>query len=166
MELVYVEAHQLSPNQKLRIKELQRECFRSVSADEIRECFIAESFGWVFAYTHASIVGQLELYLRQVFFAGRRISLGGLGGTCVTASNRNKGIGSELVKRGLEILKEKGADIACLSADVKNYPYGIYHKLGFELMEREISFEDVYGRTRHDFGELFIPVCSMEVYDL
>lgn len=145
---------------------MQEECFSNVTAEEIRECFIAESFGWVFAFAEQSIVGQLELYLREVSFAGRRISLGGLGGTCVTASYRNRGIGSELVKRGLAILKDTRADIACLNADVKNYPHGIYQKLGFELMEREISFEDVYGIIRHDSGEVFIPLCSREIYDL
>jgi len=32
-------------------------------------------------------------------------------------------------------------------------------------MKRKVSFEDVYGRTRYDVGELFIPLCSKEAYD-
>jgi hypothetical protein len=69
--------------------------------------------------------------------------------------------------QGLEILKdERRSDVACLNADVDHHPDGgLYHQLGFRLMRRKISFEDVYGKTRYDTGELFIPLCSQETYD-
>jgi hypothetical protein len=67
----------------------------------------------------------------------------------------------------LEILRhEKKNDVACLNADVEHYPGGgLYHQLGFRLMKRKVSFEDVYEETRYDIGELFIPLCSQETYD-
>ncbi len=86
---------------------------------------------------------------------------------CVTVAARGRGIGKEMVKRGLEILKqEKRCDVACLNADMKHHPTGgFYHELGFRLMKREISFEDLNGITRYDTGEVFIPLCSREIYD-
>jgi predicted N-acetyltransferase YhbS len=138
---VYVAAGRLSRSQRRRIKELQEECFSRVSREEIAECFIAKGFGWVFAYRGNSIVGQLKLFSRKVKFDGREILLGGLGGTCVTLSARNKGLGPRLVRKGIEILRQKNCDIACLNANIKDYPSGgLYYRLGFRLMRRPISF--------------------------
>ncbi len=167
MELVIVGSSQLTSPQTQRVKELQKECFSHVSQEDIQQCFIAEGFGWIFACENRLIIGQLELHHRTVLFDGRQVSLGGLGGTCVTPAARGRGIGKEMVKKGLEILKqEKRSDVACLNADTKHHPTGgLYHQLGFRLMKRKISFEDVNRKTRYDTGELFIPLCSREIYD-
>ncbi len=167
VNLLFVPTDQLSSTQKLRIKELQKECFSHVSRQDIEECFIAESFGWIFAYEKGSILAQVELYSRNVAFEGKSIRLGGIGGTCVTASRRNQGIATRMVNESLKILRQSKCDIACLNADVKNHPeLGLYRSLGFRLMDREISFEDIRGQLRQDHGELFVPVCSKEIYDL
>ena len=80
IELRYVSAGNLTHDQKLRIKELQGECFSSLSRKEIAEYFIARGFGWVIADAANSIVGEVELFQRKVEFDGRRIELGGLAG--------------------------------------------------------------------------------------
>ena len=168
LEIVFVPLGELTPDQRQRIRELQSECFNHVSREEIEECFIAEGFGWIFARENGLIVGQVELHSRTVLFQGKQVSLGGLGGTCVIAAARNRGIARAIVEKGLEILRlEEKSDVACLSADVEHHPDGgLYHQLGFRLMKRKISFEDVYGKTRYDTGELFIPLCSREMYDI
>ena len=106
-KLVYVDAVRLSRSRKERISELQAECFNRVSRKEIAECFIAKEFGWILACQGASIIGQIELFSRKVEFEERKILLGGLGGTCVTVSARNKGLGSRLVRKGIEIMRQK-----------------------------------------------------------
>jgi len=166
LELVFVSLSGLTPGQTQRIKELQKECFSDVSREDIQQCFIAEGFGWIFAYENGIIVGQIELHSRTVLFEGKQVSLGGLGGTCVTAVARTRGIAKAMVKKGLEILRQEKSDVACLNADTEHHTSGgLYHQLGFTLMKRKISFEDVYGNTRYDSGELFIPLCSREIYD-
>ncbi len=103
----------------------------------------------------------------MVGFLNRRILLGGIGGTCVTKSARHRGIGKALVRSGLDVLERKACDVACLSANVREYSRGgLYYGLGFRLMPRAISFEDVNGKVRFDKGELFKPVGSQELYDL
>ena len=167
VRIVYVPTKELTSAQNLRIMELQRECFSHVSRMEIEECFIAESFGRILASRDTSIIGQTGLFKREVLFESRRIFLGGIGGVCVTASERHQGVGRGMVKRGLAILKRRGCHIACLSANLKEYPDGgLYHRLGFRLMGRRISFEDVHERQRYDSDEMFIPVCSKEICDL
>src|SRR5712691_8162924 len=166
LEVIFVRLSELSSGQIRRIKELQKECFSHVSREEIEECFIAEGFGWIFAYENMIIVGQVELYSRMVLFEGKQVSLGGLGGTCVTATARNRGIAKMIVKKGLEILAhENKSDVACLNADIKHHTNGgLYYQLGFRLMKRKVSFEDLHGKTRYDIGELFIPLCSQKTY--
>ncbi|OLE90663.1 MAG: hypothetical protein AUF79_09350 [Crenarchaeota archaeon 13_1_20CM_2_51_8] len=167
LEVIFVRQSDLASSQRQRIKELQKECFGHVNREELEECFIAEGFGWIFAYEIGLIVGQVELHSRTVQFEGRQLSLGGLGGTCVTAAARNRGTARAMVKKGLEILMhEMKSDVACLNADIEHHPDGgLYHQLGFRLMKRKVSFEDAYGETRYDIGELFIPLCSKEIYD-
>jgi hypothetical protein len=68
--------------------------------------------------------------------------------------------------RGLDILRERKCDIACLNANVQEYPRGgLYYSLGFRVMKRKISFEDVHGRMRYDTGEMFVPICSQAIYN-
>ena len=167
MEVVFVRLSELTSGQIQRIRELQKECFSHVSQEEVEECFAAEGFGWILAYEKAIIVGRVELHSRTVLFEGKQLSLGGLGGTCVTTAARNRGVAKAIVKKGLEILRhEKKSDVACLNADIEHHPNGgLYHQLGFRLMKRKVSFEDVYGETRYDIGELFIPLLSQETYD-
>jgi GNAT superfamily N-acetyltransferase len=165
IRLVYANVSKLSKSQKKRFKELQKDCFSRVDPREIAECFVAKGFGVVLAYRGRTIVGQIELFLRTVKFEERRIQLGGLGGTCVTTLARNRNIGSRLVKKGMEILKRRNCDIACLNANVRDYPSGgLYHNQGFRVMKRRISFSDVYGETRYDTGEMFAPLRSKSIY--
>jgi predicted N-acetyltransferase YhbS len=164
--LAFIQHSRLSRTRRGQVDSLLAECFSHVSRREIRECFFAKGIGRVLALEQNSIVGQVELFVRPVEFAGRRITLGGLGGTCVTSTRRNRGLGHALVRKGLNILRQHKCDIACLNANVRQYPRGgLYHTLGFRLMKRDISFQDIHGRTRYDSGELFIPVCSEELYD-
>jgi len=167
LEVVFVRVSELTSGQIRRIRELQKECFSRVSRKEIEECFFAKGFGWIFASEDGVIVGQVELHGRTVLFEGKQVSLGGLGGTCVTAVARNRDIAKTIVKKGLEILRhEKKSDVACLNADIEHHPNGgLYHQLGFRLMKRKVSLEDAYGKTRYDNGELFIPLCSQETYE-
>lgn len=165
--IVFVPTKELTPARNLWAVELQRECFGHVSRMEIGECFIAESFGRMLASRDATIIGQTELFEREVLFENRRILLGGIGGVCVAASERHQGVGGDMVKRGLAVLRRRGCHIACLSADLREHPDGgLYHRLGFRLMGRRVSFEDVHGRQRYDSDEMFSPVCSKETYDL
>ena len=166
MNLKYVASGKLPKAQMRRVKELKGECFGGVSREEIAEDFIARSFGVVLAYdTSGSMVGQISLHRRVVKFGGHRVVLGGLGGTCVAPSARHKGVGSLLVSEGLGILKERKYDIACLSANIRNFPTGgLYRDFGFKL-RGPVAFTNGHGETKSIDDEFFAPVCSPEVYE-
>lgn len=155
----------LTPFQKKSIEKLEKECFSDVDRQSIEEDFIAESFARILAYKGTEIVGILSLFKRNVNFAGKSIVLGGIGGPCVTESMRRKGIATQMINKGLEILKEEKCDITCLNADLKKTVYKFYEKLGFALMKRKISFENIKGKIKYDKGTMFIPVCSKSIYD-
>jgi predicted GNAT family N-acyltransferase len=164
--LSFVPNGQLTPDQKLSGRRLQNECFSSVSAEVLERCFFAEPFGQVFASENGTIVGQSKLFTRKVPFEGREVLLGGIGGVCVTASARNRGTATQMTSRCIEILKETRCDVACLTANIKDFPEGLYYRLGFRAMKREVSFEDFDGRIRHEGSEMFLQVCSNQLFEL
>ena len=48
---------------------------------------------------------------------------------------RNRGIGTELMKRMLTALKERGYKKASLSVQKENYAVKMYRKVGFEIID-------------------------------
>lgn len=157
---------ELSQKELQEIKILHAECFADVSHEEIEEDFIAKSFACIIAYKNGAVVGTLRLFKRLNDFEGRKFTLGGLGGVCVTQKERGQGIASKMCQGGLIKLKEEGCDVACLNVDLIKKVYGLYEKLGFKFMEREFSFTNSKGVKKYDTGTMFIPLNSKEVYDL
>ena len=154
-----------SAESDVRVKALQHHCFSDVDPKEIEECFYVVGFGMLTAVVEGSIVGLAGLFKRTVEFDGKRVILGGIGGICVQEDMRKKGIASKLIDKGLEVLRNKKCDVACLNTDLSKTVYKLYEKIGFTLMKRKISFEDIHGNIRYDTGTMFIPLCSKQKYD-
>ncbi|MBI4163176.1 MAG: GNAT family N-acetyltransferase [Candidatus Aenigmarchaeota archaeon] len=155
-----------SAENDVRVKMLQHHCFSDVDQEYIEECFsFFEGFGILIAIVDDRVVGQAELFKRNIKFNGKKVVLGGIGSICVHQDMRNKGIATKLIRKGLAILKEKKCDVACLNADLSKTVYKLYEKIGFKLMKRKISFEDVHGNLRYDTGTMFIPICSKQLYN-
>jgi len=164
MKIILVSESELTAQQRIGIDELERQCFRDVDQKEAEECFYAESFARIVAYSNDKLVGHLRLFKRDIEFDRRKVALGGIGGVCVSEDMRGKGIATKMIQKGLKVLKEKKCDVACLNADLSKSAYKLYEKLGFRLMSRAISFEDINGKVRYDTGTLFIPLCSKSIY--
>lgn len=164
LKIVVVSDNELTDKQKLGIDKLESQCFSDVDAEEAEECFYAESFVRVLAYSNNEPVGHLRLFRRNIEFDGRDVILGGIGGVCVAEHMREKGIATKMMRKGLKVLRERKCDVACLNADLSKNAYKLYEKIGFRLMSRKISFEDIHRKIRYDDGTMFIPVCSKEIY--
>jgi len=164
LEIVIVPENNLKQWQKHAIDRLNRKCFSHVAPEEAEECFCAESFARAFAHCNGEIVGHLKLFKRNIEYDGKKITLGGIGGVCVTENTRRKGIATKMIRESLKILRKKKCDVACLNADLSRNAHKFYEKVGFTLMNRKISFEDKHGNTRYDEGTMFIPICSKQIY--
>ena len=147
-----------------KVKMLQKHCFSDVDPKDIVECFYNEGFAILLALIDDQIVGLAGLFKRNVEFNGKRIVVGGIGGVCTQENFRRKGIASKLICRGLEVLKDKKCDVACLNTDLSKTVYKLYEKNGFKLMKRKISFKDVNGKIRYGTGTMFIPIDSKKIY--
>ena len=164
--LEYVDADKLTAEQNDSINWLNQECFADVSQDDVEQDFIAEPFGFLFASFGGVIIGRLALFERKIEFDGTEIKLGGMGGVCVGEKARHKGIATVMLKKGLDILREHSCDLACLNVDLDKKVYGVYERVGFWMMDRDISFENVHGEKVTEPGTMFAPICSQEKYDL
>lgn len=166
LKTIIVSEKDLSLKQLEEIKLLNKECFANISQEEVDEDFIAESFARVIAYNKNNAVGTLHLYKRDNNFEGKEVVLGGIGGVCVTESERGKGIATKMCEEGLKRLKTEGCDVACLNVDLAKEAYKVYEKLGFTFMEREFSFTNSKGEIKYDTGTMFVPVNSNDIYNL
>lgn len=167
IKLILVPENELSDQQKQGVLKLEDQCFGDVDPKEGEECFYAAIFARILAYANEELVGYLILHKRNVEFDGRKIFVGGAVGACVVEHMRGKGLGIKLMKKGLAVLKKQNCDVACLNADPtnRNAAFELYNKLGFKLMDRKISFEDIYGNIRYDTGTMFIPLNSQELFN-
>jgi predicted acetyltransferase len=161
-----VRVEDITPEQQVELDKLTQECFGDVADVEIQENFIAEPFAYLFAFIGKEIISRLALYKREIMFSGQKILVGGIGGVCVTSAHRHHGVASSMLKRALLILREEKCDIACLNVDLDKKIYGIYEKLGFKMMDRVISFENVSDEITHEPGSMFIALESPEKYAL
>lgn len=161
-----VKIGELTPAQQAGLDALNKECFGDVPDKDVQEDFIAEPFAYLFAMIGQQAISRVALFKREVLFAGQKIILGGIGGVCVTTLHRHHGVASSMLKRAILVLKEEKCDVACLNVDLEKKVYPVYEKLGFKMMEREISFENIRGKIIHELGTMFIPLCSQEKYDL
>lgn len=167
IRFLLVSENDLSDEQRQGIEHLEKRCFGDVDPVEVEECFYAESFARILAYKGDKLVGHLLLHKRDIEFDGREVVVGGAVGACVVEVMRGRGIATKMMKKGFEVLRTYDCDVACLNADLVNrrIAFELYKRLGFELMEREISFEDTHGRTRYDTGTMFIPLRSKELFN-
>jgi GNAT superfamily N-acetyltransferase len=148
------------------ISVLSKKSFSDVPKESIEEGFYAESFGRVFTFTGKFMVDMLTLYKRKIVFDKVDIILGGIGGVCVSKGFQGKSIATLMLKTALEILKNKNCYIACLNVDLEKNIYSLYEKAGFQMMDREISFENIKGKKIFDKGTMFIPINSLEKNNL
>lgn len=165
MKTSYIPASLLTPTHQQAIDKLNKECFSDVDPQEVAENFIAEPFGYIFALNEEKIIGRLALFKRQIKFANKDVVLGGMGGVCVSTTYRHQGVATEMLQHGLSVLHDEGCDVACLNVDLEKKIYGVYEKLGFTMMDRDISFENIHGQIIREPGTMFVPVCSQAVYD-
>lgn len=166
MSIVFIPEKSLTPVQKEKIENLNEESFGDVSLEEKEENFIAKPFARLIAYLDGIPVGTLQLFKRENSFAGKRVMLGGIGGVCVTEKHRQKGIGKELMQKAVEILRNERCDVACLNVDLEKNANKFYEKVGFELMERDASFENSKGEIIYEPGTMFAPVLSQSIFAL
>jgi len=165
-DIQFVKSDELSQEQESQLTKLIAECFGDVPEIEVAENFIAEPFGYLFALSKNEMISRVALFKRELIFAKTKIIVGGIGGVCVARDYRHHGVATSMVKRALVILKEEKCDVACLNVDFEKKVFPMYEKLGFTMMPREISFENVHGQIIHEPGTMFIPLISPEKYNL
>ena len=166
IRISFVLEKNLTPEQKRQITILNEESFGNVSKREIEENFIAKPFARLIAYDSEQAVGTLQLYKRENEFSGTTFSLGGIGGVCVAKHFRRRGIGKQLVEQAMMKLREQECDVVCLNTEPDESAFRLYEKIGFKLMEREVSFENSRGNIVRDYGTMLAPLNSKKTFDL
>lgn len=166
IEIKAVYADKVSDAEKNKINTLDAECFFDVDPRELKEDFIAVPFGYITARKGEKLVGKIDLFKTKIIFSDRSIFIGGLGGVCVSESERRHGIASKMCALGLKILNDESCDVASLNADLDKQAYRVYEQLGFKFVNRKASFENINGKIKLVDGTMFLPLRSKVAYDL
>lgn len=106
----------LTEMQRSEMHRLQVSCFSDVPYEELMEDFVAEPFARVLAYLGDDLAGCVSVFKREIAYEGRRVVLGGFGGTCTRDDLRRRGIGTRVCRAAAGLLREEGCDVAFLAA--------------------------------------------------
>ncbi len=102
-------------------------------------CSEHDRFAYLLAFESKNIVGGLTLLKRNITFDNTPIVLGGIGGFWVKKSKQRKGIGTLLMRKAMDTLKNAGCNIIYLQIEdqrLSNY----YSRFGFHLLKRKHTF--------------------------
>ncbi|NLG25491.1 MAG: GNAT family N-acetyltransferase [Clostridiales bacterium] len=80
--------------------------FRDDPFADINGIFVAEAGG--------RLVSSVRVFTREVYLAGRRVTMGGIGEVCTLADYRRQGLSGELLKRAIGYMAARGLDISML----------------------------------------------------
>lgn len=94
----------------------------------------ANVIGW---FNDDQLVSQLSIYPCEVNIHGKIFSMGGLTGVGTYPEYSNMGLMNDLIKKGLEMMRDAGQWISYL------YPYSIpyYRRKGWEIISDHLTFE-------------------------
>lgn len=94
----------------------------------------ANVIGW---FNDDQLVSQLCIYPCEVNIHGKIFSMGGLTGVGTYPEYSNMGLMNDLIKKGLEMMRDNGQWISYL------YPYSIpyYRRKGWEIISDHLTFE-------------------------
>lgn len=133
--------------------------------EDIAEHYFAPRFATVIAYIDDEIVGTSSLRLRTIEFEGKKVFLGGQGGITVSKDKRKQGIGTQLLKRSIEVFHENNCDIAFLNTDIEILGH-IFEKIGYKVYPREYFYIGKSGKQYSDNNAMLAPVNSREIFDV
>ena len=94
--------------------------------DRLRQA-CTDSLSWVAEDEDDAVVGHILFTSVVVESAGRRVVGMGLAPMAVRPDRQRQGVGSQLVRRGLEVLRERGCPFVVVLGHPKYYP-----RFGFE----------------------------------
>jgi predicted N-acetyltransferase YhbS len=167
LPLRVIQLAQLTAEQTAERYQLRAQCFADVTADQLREDFVAPSIASVLAYEGEALVGCASVVKRGIAYEGKAIQLGGIGGVCTRADRRGRGIGSRVCQSALDLLRKEGCDVVFLAAGQSAGTARFYARLGFVLLGRPFTFVDARGAVKHPSSDdvgMIAPLCSADLF--
>jgi len=153
----------LTTTQEKEVGELQEIAFCDTVSDESKTDFYSSRDACVITHKDADMVGYAGIHHANIQFENRNIQLGVLRGVCTKKEMRGTGIGTKINTKALKYLKERGDDVAFISADPETAKF--YEKVGFVIFPRKHIWTNSKGVHKEDFGSMIAPVCSQELFE-
>lgn len=131
--------------------------------EQIKLKYFATPDFLVIGYYKNKVAGLLEVFLREIIFSGKKITMGGIGGMVVDKKLRRKGFATQILKAAMEELKDEKIDISMLCTDIEKLS-GLYGRVGFVPLGRPYYFFDKNGCEENDEMGMIAPVNSPSLF--
>jgi putative acetyltransferase len=145
------------PDDSCRIREVNERAFgRPAEADLVEKLWHACADALSLVAEDGAIVGHILFTPVVLEGTGRRVLGMGLAPMAVLPDRQRQGIGSQLVKRGLDILRERGCPFVVVVGHPEYYP-----RFGFERASRHGLVSQWEGMPDAAFMVLVLDVEAM-----
>lgn len=118
----------------------------------------------VIGYYKNNIAGLVEIFFREINFAGKTISMGGIGGMVVDKKLRRRGFATQILKAAMKEMKTRKTNISMLCTDIKKLS-GLYGKVGFVPLGRPYYFINKKGKEEKDEAGMIAPISSEKIFE-
>lgn len=137
--------------------------------EEIEEFYTLEKerFGRIIALTQmGKVIGKISMYKRNIFYIGKTIVLGGIGGVCTDPLYRKKGIAKSLLPHAVKALLAEKCDIAYLCTDMNSlWKVNMYKSVGFKPLPYGYIFVGKSGKKYSRQDGMLAPISSPKVLE-
>ncbi|MFA9289229.1 MAG: GNAT family N-acetyltransferase [Weeksellaceae bacterium] len=142
MNIIQQKDAELSQPQKEQIEEFIIKCFGPGIEEKRRDWYFSPTHVHLMLYENDELVAYTRTIIRETTYADEPLKIGGIGDVCVHPSQRGKGVGTEMARQAMEILKAEGCDIALLQTDCSQRGK-LYSRVGFTQLHKSYTFHDI-----------------------
>lgn len=165
MKIIIKEDAALSDKEREEIKDFITLCFGKWEEDKRKLLYFTPTFHHLFMYEGNTLVSYLRIIIRKIKWNGKDIIIGGVGDVSTLHDFRGKGYATELVKKGIALLKQEGADIGLLQTDTRKGAK-LYKEAGFIPANKSYTFQDAKGHIRNQWKQavMLAPISNYNLF--
>lgn len=147
MDIKIYSDHELSLLDREQLQELDLICFGKGAIEKAPLYYFAPTFKHILLFDNNKLVSHLRIVLRDAYWQGRKILIGGIGSVATDPDFQGKGYASLLLQEAIKILRSHNVDFGLLQTNISKGGK-LYGKIGFIPANVPYEVLDIYDNKR------------------
>jgi predicted GNAT family N-acyltransferase len=166
MKLIVKGDTEITAKDKASIIDILIICFGRYEDDKRITLYFSPTYKHIFLYDNDRLVSYMRIIIRETKFNNKKLLIGGIGDVCTIPEYRGKGLGTKIVKTGMELLKKVGCDIGLLQTDTR-LGAKLYKDSGFVETNKSYTFKDNKGKFHNQWKQavMLAPLNNPKIFD-